>query len=279
MPQTSQAGAWAKISDPEAGIAGGKFLDVRPVFFVAHPDDETIGASVALSRMCDPVVVFLTDGAPQDQRFWSPDVKGSREDYSRVRIGEAMRALSLANVPPERVFCLGAIDQEAIEDVPALTEKFASLLRQTKPDVVITHPYEGGHPDHDAAALIAYIAAHSTQIDHRLEILEMASYHALEGQCITGEFLQGSGEEGLSLRLSQEERERKQRMVASHHSQRAVLEGFRLEPEWLRRAPAYDFTQPPHAGKLWYECLGWPITGGQWRQLAAAALSHVHQNT
>jgi hypothetical protein len=37
----------------------------------------------------------------------------------------------------------------------------------------------------------------------------------------------------------------------------------------VRPAPLYDFTKPPHAGKLWYESLGWSMTGRRWRELAA----------
>jgi hypothetical protein len=40
----------------------------------------------------------------------------------------------------------------------------------------------------------------------------------------------------------------------------------------LRAAPSYDFSQPPHAGQLWYECLGWRMTGTKWRELAAEFL-------
>jgi len=107
----------------------------------------------------------------------------------------------------------------------------------------------------------------------------MTSYHLRDGKCLSGEFLPGTGEEELTLCLSPEERCRKQRMIASHHSQRFVLQAFSSELERLRPAPSYDFTQPPHPGKLWYECLGWPMTAERWRQLAAAALSDLKQNT
>src|SRR5947207_2458104 len=134
-PESPKPHAWAKISHAQSGIAAtSNVVDVRPLIFVAHPDDETIGASVALSRMRAPTVVFLTDGAPQDARFWSPDAKGTRERYSQLRTQEAIAALELANVPRERMLCLDAVDQDAIENVPALVQTLVTIVNRTQPD-------------------------------------------------------------------------------------------------------------------------------------------------
>ena len=58
-PESPKPHAWAKISHAQSGIAAtSNVVDVRPLIFVAHPDDETIGASVALSRMRAPTVVL-----------------------------------------------------------------------------------------------------------------------------------------------------------------------------------------------------------------------------
>jgi hypothetical protein len=52
-----------------------------------------------------------------------------------------------------------------------------------------------------------------------------------------------------------------------------VLGSFGTDCERFRDAPQYDFLLPPHPGKLWYECLCWPMTGEKWRELAQSALS------
>jgi hypothetical protein len=75
--------------------------------------------------------------------------------------------------------------------------------------------------------------------------------------------------------LSREQAARKQRMMAAYRSQQAVLQSFDTEKESLRVAPEYDFAQPPHPGKLWYEQLGWPLSGQQWRALARSAAASV----
>jgi LmbE family N-acetylglucosaminyl deacetylase len=246
----------------------------------AHPDDETIGASAILGRLPDVTVVYLTDGAPRDKRFWSAGGHYSREEYARIRGREAESALEVVGIPPDRIHYLGGSDQESIFESRSLVESLSSLLCERKPDVLITHPYEGGHPDHDSAALVASLAV-STLTDKGLiapELLEMTSYHARDGRCFMGEFLRepaaqpGSSDE-LIIQLSSEEYARKKCMMDCYESQTSVLRNFPLGPERLRVAREYDFARPPHQGMLWYEAMGWPITGERWRQLAARALA------
>ncbi len=58
-------------------------------------------------------------------------------------------------------------------------------------------------------------------------------------------------------------------------TQRGVLQYFNLEREAFRAAALPDFTQSPHAGKLYYELHDWGIKGEEWRRQAAAALSRL----
>lgn len=261
--------AWERLRDGATSR-----LPLRALLLAAHPDDETIGASVALTRFEYVHVVYLTDGAPLDRRFWSPDLQSaSREAYIEVRRREASCALQVAGVSDERIYRLNAVDQQAIHEVPRLVQELIDLLAHIQPDILVTHPYEGGHPDHDVAALIAALAIAASRANPP-DLLEMTSYHAHSGLLVTGEFL--SGREALpqcEIKLTQAERQRKSRMFACHHSQRAVLASFQIDRERLRLAPSYDFTQPPHRGRLWYECLGWPLSGEQWRAHALTAIA------
>ena len=263
-----------KLQDQAVGEAP------RVLLLAAHPDDETIGASCVLGRLSDCTIIYLTDGAPRDPRWRSPHFSGSREEYACVRAEEAASALALAGIPKARIMFLGAVDQEAIYEVQSLTEGFFGIVRSVQPDVIIAHPYEGGHPDHDTAALVARLALRRSE--HALglapELVEMTSYHAVHERRVTGEFLAcGGGSENqnetLVLRLSSAERAIKARMFGCYASQWSVLSEFPLERESFRVAPAYDFSQPPHEGLLWYECLHWPLTGTRWRELASAAFS------
>ena len=50
-------------------------------------------------------------------------------------------------------------------------------------------------------------------------------------------------------------------------------------PYFINLAPDYDFSEPPHSGKLWYECMGWPMTGVRWRELATAAQASLQEQS
>ena len=63
---------------------------------VAHPDDEVIGCGALMQRTEEVRVVFATDGAPLDSKFWPK--YDSREHYASVRRLEACDALAYAEV-------------------------------------------------------------------------------------------------------------------------------------------------------------------------------------
>ncbi|HZQ18394.1 MAG TPA: PIG-L family deacetylase [Terriglobales bacterium] len=237
--------------------------NLRIVVLAAHPDDETIGASLLLSRFPKSSVVFLTDGAPKNTKLWPPGMRGSKENYADLRREEAVTALSIAGISEKAIFWLGGVDQEAVFEIRPLGDEFRQILMQTRADLVITHPYEGGHPDHDAAAVVACIAASS--LDNPPVLLEMTSYHARNGQCVTGEFLNSEQAQQMSFKLSESDRDLKRRMIHTYVSQRLVLENFPVAEESLRLMPTYNFSQPPHEGQLWYEIMGW-MAGDRWRE-------------
>jgi LmbE family N-acetylglucosaminyl deacetylase len=251
--------------------------DARIAVLAGHPDDETIGASTLLAHFASPRVIYLTDGAPRDRKLWSPDFHGTREAYSLLRRAEAGHALGLAGLSGGQIDWLGGVDQEAIFSADALAYRLSELLRRVEVDVLVTHPYEGGHPDHDTAALVAHLAIHTLCRGRAPLLVEMTSYHAHDRQCVSGMFLNADTAQELQLHLSEAERTRKADMLAAYASQRRVLEGFRIDHERFRGAPEYDFTHAPHQGKLWYECMAWPMTGRQWRAVAMKKIAGMQE--
>jgi N-acetylglucosamine malate deacetylase 2 len=269
--------SWSDLS--RRLIAVPPDASLRLMVLAAHPDDETIGASVLLARLPDSIVIYVTDGAPRDSRFWTGGSYDSREQYAQTRQAETLHALAYAGIAQHRVFWLRAVDQEAVFEVPRLAAHLAKLLEEFRPHVIVTHPYEGGHPDHDSAALVARIALLLVKTEMRPAVVEMTSYHARNGKCVTGEFLNSGLSSEIRFELLAEDRERKQRMIRAYASQRLILEDFPIDRERLREAPEYDFTQPPHPGKVWYECMGWPMTGARWCELASVAVAGPQEHS
>ena len=279
-------------------LAAREPIDDAVALVVAHPDDEVIAAGAVLPLFRRLLLVHVTDGAPRNLADANAHGFADADSYAAARRAELGRALAYAvpplsftgevaaqpteaawteRVPPPPCFAwshsptsqgrisrceLGASDQGASDRMAELAIKLRGLLTEHSVRLVLTHPYEGGHPDHDATAFIAHHA--------RLPMMEFASYHAAQdGGMQTGCFLPGP--EPLVLGLTPDEQARKRAMLAAFTTQAATLAPFGTERECFRPAPRYDFTQSPHPGQLHYEKYDWGMTGERWRALAAEA--------
>ena len=252
-------------------------IDARSVaVVVAHPDDVVIGVGGRLPSLTQVSVVHVTDGAPRSMYDARAAGYKTREDYARARRREAETSLALAGIAPEQVLRLEIADQEASLRMTDLARRLARFFRDKAMQVVLTHPYEGGHPDHDATAFAVHHAAILVAQAGRTAptILEMAGYHAGPHGLVAHRFLPND-DAGLTIHLDETKRVLKRRMLACHASQSATLAQFDVEVERCRQTPGYDFTLPPHPSQLWYEQFDWGMTSAQWRTLAGQALAEL----
>jgi LmbE family N-acetylglucosaminyl deacetylase len=246
----------------------------RTALIAAHPDDEVIGAGAQLPRLDDLRLLHVTDGAPRNLLDATAAGFESREAYAVARRRELHRALKRVGHSPGRASNLGIVDQEAPFNMAQMTRNVVRWLRSTRPDIVLTHPYEGGHPDHDATAFAVHQALQLLRRsgENVPELIEFCSYHNAHGAMATGRFLPGRSEPEALVELSEEERELKRSLLECFATQQRTLSAFSLETEGFRPSPQYDFTQPPHSGTLYYEQFDWGMTGDRWRALACQAL-------
>ena len=235
----------------------------RTALVVAHPDDETIAAGASLHLLTDLLLVHVTDGAPRGLDDAARAGFASPAEYGAARQAELQAALALSGCTPQRA-ALGVPDQDASLHMPGIASALRALFARHGTEAVITHAYEGGHPDHDAVALAVHLAAPGG-------IVEFPGYHAApDGSLVTGCFLPGPA--ATEVLLDQAERARKRAMLGCFATQAQILAAFRTEVEAFRPA-CPDFTAPPHPGTLNYEHWGWSMTGPRWRALAAVALA------
>jgi N-acetylglucosamine malate deacetylase 2 len=241
---------------------------------VAHPDDEVIGVGAQLPRLRRAVFIHVTDGAPRDLRDAAANGFRTREEYAAARRRELNAALALAGIRPEQARELGFVDQEASLNLAELSRRVAAALAELRPAAVITHPYEGGHPDHDATAFAVQAACRLLAARQPAPpvIIEMTSYHNGWEGIVVGEFLPHNGGDVTTVVLSPEERVFKRRLLDCFPTQQDTLRLFRTDVERFRLAPCYDFTEAPHEGQLFYEGFDWGVTGTRWRTLAREAL-------
>lgn len=262
-------------------LCGSDPVASRPhvMMVLAHPDDETVGAAALLPLLTEGSFVYVTDGAPRDLRDAEAAGCRTREAYAVRRRGELYSGLESVGVPASAIEFLGHGDQEASVELARLSWRMEILLGEHVPDLVLTHPYEGGHPDHDATAFAVHSAVQRIRTrGGPVPVLgEFTSYHLREDRWEFGVFLPAPGNEVLTVHLTDEERRLKRRLMGCHESQQEVLRSIPIETERFRVAPDYDFSAPPHAGELLYERYRWGMTGAHWRETARAALAELEQ--
>lgn len=251
----------------------------------AHPGDEVLGAGSRLGRARELQLLEVTDGVPLEAAEARAAGFSSRPAYAQARREELEAALSIAGVSFRHVRWMELVDQQTSFNLLELTRACARSLREADPELILTHPYEGGHPDHDSTAFAVHAAA---RLLRRHEgrapiIVEFTSYHGLGGRMQTGRFLPAPvvGEETAEcvLQLTDEQRDRKRRMIEAFVSQRDIFEQFPTGAERYRFAPRYDFRRPPHPGTLLYERFPWGMMGTLWRSLAVDALRQLDLST
>ncbi len=264
-----------------SSVAGLSPPAPRTLVLLAHPDDETLGSSTLLAALGPEArVVHVTDGAPRAMGDAHHAGCATREAYAALRAAECDAALARAGIRPAQRESFGLVDQEAWRDLAGLARRVADLVDRVRPALLVTHPYEGGHPDHDATAFAAHAACALLDADGRPApvLVEQTSYHAspdpdTPDQLVTDSFLAAAGASAAAtptvttVELNPDARARKLAMMADYASQARVLAHFAVRVERFRRAPAYAFSRPP-AATVWYERLGWGITAAG---LAAAA--------
>lgn len=243
-------------------LSGRAVRAPRVAVIVAHPDGEVVGAGSQLPRLRDAWFVHVTDGAPRDGRDAAAhglDVAG----YARVRRREARRALALVGIAAERIVDLAVPDQQTALHLVPVALRLASFLREHQLEAILTHAYEGGHPDHDATAFAVSVAARIAGAG----VVELASSHRGRVGVAAGHFLGASADLALEA-----DRDLRRRLLACHRTQAAALAPFLdLDVERFRIAPRYDFARAPHDGPVHYEAFDCGITAARFRALATAA--------
>ncbi|WP_293855721.1 PIG-L deacetylase family protein [uncultured Alsobacter sp.] len=224
---------------------------------VAHPDDETLGATAMLARFRRLALVHVTDGAPRSLHDARRAGFATAAAYAAARRGELDAALALLSVPRHRRHALGIADQGATAAIRGIAR--ALLPRLAGRDIVVTHAFEGGHPDHDAVSVAVHAAVALLHVAGRKApvVLAMPLYRD-DG---SGAFLRGFRDrrpaDTAAVRLPPALRDVKGRMIAAFRTQAATLARFDQRIEALRLAAAPDLSRPPNAGRVLYDRFGW----------------------
>jgi LmbE family N-acetylglucosaminyl deacetylase len=159
----------------------------------------------------------------------------------------------------------------------AVASTLTRLFAERHARIVFTHPYEGGHPDHDATAFAVHAACRTLENAGELapQCVEMAFYHAGRDGLVLQDFSPDPSSRTIEIELATGALATKRRMLAHHATQRRTLAPFSDARERFRFAPSYDFRKLPNRGRLYYEDLPVHFRGPDWPPLVDRALENL----
>src|SRR5205085_99806 len=123
-------------------------------------------------------VILVTDGAPTNLYDAHAHGFATANDYAQARRRELANALAIAGADPQQLVQLRVPDQQAALRLESIVDRLTALFARRAISTVLTHAYEGGHPDHDATAFAVHAAA--ALLARRgltLAVVEMPFYH------------------------------------------------------------------------------------------------------
>ncbi|CAH2599104.1 PIG-L family deacetylase [Rhodovastum atsumiense] len=202
-----------------------------PVLVLApHPDDETLGCGGLIAtlraRGQRVHVAVLTDGSgshPDSRRF--PPAR-----LARLRAREVTAALQVLGVRAEDISFLGCLDGAVPRAGPAfrgIAATLLALLRVSGARTLLTTWIHDPHPDHQAAAKLAWLACRDAGA--RL------AWFPIWGWRLDSAAIPGPAPRGVRLDIGAH-LPAKRRAIAAHASQTSALiaddpRGLRLPPD------------------------------------------------
>lgn len=260
--------------------ASGRDPPGEIMIIVAHPDDETIGIGGHLGRLHRQSIIHVTDGAPRSGQDAIRLGFPTRSTYAAARRAELTAAMAEAGIGAGALTTFGIPDQDAARHMVSIARRLGMLIADAQPRFICTHPYEGGHPDHDATAFALNAACRMIERSGRRspQVIEMASYHAGPNGTVFQNFAPHPAAAVLEIPLDDAAIALKQRMLKHFVTQKSTLEPFSMQVERFRAAPAYDFSQAPNCGYLLYEQWRLGVTCGEWLWLVEAAARELDWN-
>ena len=245
----------AQIADPDRGPIAAAHVAI----VTAHPDDETLAFGTVMARLEGVKIIVATDGAPRDLNTAKRLGFATAADYAAARRAELARGLALAGKGPDDILHLDFPDQEAAANLGPMADALSAVFDKHGVRVVLTHAYEGGHPDHDAVAAAVALATRGGPV----EVIESPFYREADGNFAVQTFVPLEEiDEVITTLLTPEEAALKLEMLARHETQAGVFVGFTPRHEQFRPAPAYDFGQPPNGGAILYLWADWAAKVG-----------------
>jgi LmbE family N-acetylglucosaminyl deacetylase len=223
----------------------------RILVLAAHPDDEVVACAAAVGRAqakgAEIFVLFLTHGCIAQNVMW-PWQRRRYERHVARRRAESEAAAKLLNITPLGWSLRPA--RHLWRELSAVYNEALTAADQNKIDQIWVPAYEGGNADHDA------LNAAGSLLRVRFNVLEFSEYNYSGRKTRSQQFPHPNASE-QTITLTPAETEKKEAALALYKSEQGNLGYVKTRRECWRPLAAYDYSRPPHAGKLWYARFQW----------------------
>lgn len=221
---------------------------------VAHPDDEVLGLSVLLARFTNLTLVHATDGAA-----------GGNGKERRRELDAALAALGITAKRRNR---LDLPDGTLAANMSLLLDRLTPMWDEH--EVIVTHAFEGGHPDHDCCAA----AVNTLRLTATDKVtLEFPIYALGADGPVTNRFIYPPAH-WIDIPLNEVEADAKGRALAQFVSQAHVVKLFDHTREAIGSADVFDPVRHRPAWQVLF-ARGDQAAADAWLDAVAPAISQL----
>ena len=212
----------------------------RILILIPHPDDEVVGC-------CGAILRAQAQGSKIFGAYLTTGIfSRKKEKEAALRREEAKAVAKLLNI---HAVAFEEIPSRQLKDhLHEVEKKIAVTIKDCEIDQLWVPAYEGGHQDHDVTNFLA------SRLKKIVPVWEFSEYHFFGGKAQSNSFFESTGDE-KKLELTTKESQIKKKALSLYTSQWFNLRVVRpsLTQEAFRPLGCYDYSKPPHEGKMYYQ--------------------------
>ncbi len=216
------------------------------LFVIPHPDDEIVGCCALIKKFHQKkqnvILFFLTNGIIDEKLMWPWDKKKYKKILS-IRKKEMISSVKYLEVG--EYFFQNIPSRTLKDNIEKTYKKLFEIVISKKIDSIFCPAYEGGHQDHDVSNFIA------SRFVKSCSVYEFAEYNFFNGKVNSNHFIKNSNNYVLLL-LDEKLKEFKKKGMQTYISEQKNLGYISLNQECYRPISSYDYSNPPHKGRLFY---------------------------
>ena len=190
------------------------------IVIVAHPDDEILGCATLIRRSVlarkRVIIIIVTSGANVGEN-----------NIAQIRRQESENALKSIGICESQIVWLNYPDQNTYKHFDEIYLQLQDKIKQNGMEqcILITHAFEGGHPDHDILAVISFRMLQKGLIP---EVYCFPLYSKING---VRRYQYCDLDKPIILYHTSLESELKQKAISFYCSQREITKHFQVNSE------------------------------------------------